>query len=199
MEENNIINILSNPETTLEQKFNEYCRFYQEYITTPFNDTLEPIVSDAVQEFYPEFHIIRTTFNLTGGKFNYEVSFTRLRAIYMYFQSRYSLGGREIETAIKTFKHDFIRNLERQFKNLLSNPFTSDGIDTRVDISGLSTFYINSLPSGYYYSSFDKEDEFPLPSERDWRSMILDISLFSSGRFLITPYLSNYIIHDNEG
>lgn len=55
MEENNIINILSDPEVSLDQKFYEYCKFYQEYITTPFNDSLEPVVSDAVQEFYPEF------------------------------------------------------------------------------------------------------------------------------------------------
>lgn len=57
MEKNNIINILSDPEVSMDQKFHEYCKFYQEYITTPFNDYLEPIISDAVQEFYPEFHI----------------------------------------------------------------------------------------------------------------------------------------------
>lgn len=54
MEKNNIINILSDPEVSMDQKFHEYCKFYQEYITTPFNDYLEPIISDAVQEFYPD-------------------------------------------------------------------------------------------------------------------------------------------------
>lgn len=68
MEENNIINILSDPEVSLDQKFYEYCKFYQEYITTPFNDSLEPVVSDAVQEFYPEFHIFRTVFLFNGRK-----------------------------------------------------------------------------------------------------------------------------------
>lgn len=86
MEENNIINILSDPEVSLDQKFYEYCKFYQEYITTPFNNYLEPIISDAVQEFYPEFHIFRTVFCLTGGKFDYKISFTRLKEIYRYFQ-----------------------------------------------------------------------------------------------------------------
>lgn len=116
MEENNIINILSDPEVSLDQKFYEYCKFYQEYITTPFNDSLEPVVSDAVQEFYPEFHIFRTVFALTGGKFSYEISFTRLKGIYRYFSSKYSFGGREIETQVKTFKHDFTRNLEKSLK-----------------------------------------------------------------------------------
>lgn len=197
--EKNIIEILSDPGITLEQKFSEYCGFYREYITTPFNDSLEPVVSDAVQEFYPEFHIIRTAFNLTGGKFNYEVSFERFRKIYEYFSGRYCLGGREIETTVKTFRYDFTRNLERGFKDLLGNPFISNGIDARVTLSGLSRLYIESLPYGHYYSSFDKEAEFPLPPDKDWESMILDISLFSSGRFKITPYLTNYIIHDNEG
>lgn len=99
---------------------------------------------------------------------------------------------------VKTFKHDFTRNLEKSFKNLLSNPFISDGNDARVDISGLDSFYKESLPYGYYYTTFESKDEFPLPPERDWRIKTLDISLFSSGRFVITPYLTNYIIHDNE-
>ena len=51
----------------------------------------------------------------------------------------------------------------------------------------------------YHYTIFEDNDEFPLPPERDWRIKALDISLFSSGRFVITPYLANYIIHDNEG
>lgn len=199
MEENNIINILSDPEVSLDQKFYEYCKFYQEYITTPFNDSLEPVVSDAVQEFYPEFHIFRTVFALTGGKFSYEISFTRLKGIYRYFSSKYSFGGREIETQVKTFKHDFTRNLEKSFKTLLSNPFISDGNDARVNISGLDSFYKGSLPYEHNYTTFENNDEFPLPPERDWRIKVLDISLFSSGRFVITPYLTNYIIHDNEG
>lgn len=201
MEENNIINTLSDPEVSLDQKFYEYCKFYQEYITTPFNDSLEPVISDAVQEFYSEFHIFRTVFALTGGKFSYEISFIRLKEIYRYFSSKYSFGfgGREIETQVKTFKRDFTRNLEKSFKNLLSNPFISDGNDARVDISGLDSFYKGSLPYGYHYTIFEDNDEFPLPPERDWRIKALDISLFSSGRFVITPYLANYIIHDNEG
>lgn len=152
MEKNNIINILSDPEVSMDQKFHEYCKFYQEYITTPFNDYLEPIISDAVQEFYPEFHIFRTVFCLTGGKFDYKISFTRLKEIYRYFSSKYSFGGREIETEVKTFKHDFTRNLEKSFKTLLSNPFISDGNDARVNISGLDSFYKGSLPYGHNYT-----------------------------------------------
>lgn len=179
-------------------KFRKYCEFYRDLDlgNIIFNwDKTNAVLEDSVQEFYPEFIVLRDFFQIPkvlqrcpGISFNLE----RLKKIHLFFLSLDVYNTPEKKYRI--FRNDFKVSFRKQLIDSgIVSPFKSgeESITSSIPLGKIKNLYHKCLPCGFYYNTgggyFDSSSEahleFPLP--RNEIAVIRDIVLLTEGKYNI--------------